>query len=275
MRSERLRTDHPIEKVADGVYRISDFGVANCYLVVGSERALLIDCGIGIGGLKEAVEAVTDKPLYVVGTHGHVDHVGGDGQFERIFVHTKDTGRIYRFMTSYFVRAFFFIWCKGVITEGVKLKDLVRYKKRPEIVPIEDGYVFELGDRNVRVEHAPGHTYGSILLFDDKTGIVFTGDNMCPAPWLFLPNAAYVDEWLVTAKRIEELSKAHTLLWGHVDGKLPQELVSAVREIGEDCLEKYKKNAIFSRITIYREREKFDGGLVIRTGHVRSDKAKR
>lgn len=79
MKNRVMRTDYPIRKIADDTYMISDFGIANCYLLIGEERALLIDCGLGIGDIKGAVEKITDKPILVVATHGHVDHAGGDG----------------------------------------------------------------------------------------------------------------------------------------------------------------------------------------------------
>ena len=55
------------------------------HLIIGSERALLIDTGMGAGDLKGAVEALTDKPVDVVNTHFHGDHTGGNGQFARVF----------------------------------------------------------------------------------------------------------------------------------------------------------------------------------------------
>ena len=76
MKNRVMRTDYPIRKIADDTYMISDFGIANCYLLIGEERALLIDCGLGIGDIKGAVEKITDKPILVVATHGHVDHAG-------------------------------------------------------------------------------------------------------------------------------------------------------------------------------------------------------
>lgn len=56
MKNRVMRTDYPIRKIADDTYMISDFGIANCYLLIGEERALLIDCGLGIGDIKGAVE---------------------------------------------------------------------------------------------------------------------------------------------------------------------------------------------------------------------------
>ena len=46
MKNRVMRTDYPIRKIADDTYMISDFGIANCYLLIGEERALLIDCGL-------------------------------------------------------------------------------------------------------------------------------------------------------------------------------------------------------------------------------------
>jgi len=75
------RQDYEHDTLASGVYRISDFRTANCYLVVGNEKAMLIDMGTGVGDLKGFIRTITPLPLIVVATHGHVDHIGGCGQF--------------------------------------------------------------------------------------------------------------------------------------------------------------------------------------------------
>ena len=74
-------------RIMDGVYHISDpLGVYST-LIVGSRRALLVDTGSGLGDLRGVVEGLTDRPLTVVNTHGHVDHISGDYQFtlDRVF----------------------------------------------------------------------------------------------------------------------------------------------------------------------------------------------
>lgn len=266
------RTDFPVKKIAEDTYVISDFGMANCYLAVGEEKALLIDCGTGIGDIKGAVEKITDKPLIVVGTHGHVDHMGGDGQFDKVYLHKKDTGKVYKFMTSYFVRRCFLIGCKGTVDDSIKGNDVVRYEKRPEVIPIEDGHIFSLGGRDIRVVHSVGHTYGSIILLDEKTKIMFAGDNICPSPWLYLPNASYVDEWLVSAKKILELSAEYSPWWGHEGGLLTRELIANVIRIGEEVLCKWPKNKRLMRVVFYPCNDRVNGSLVFRTTRVRSKK---
>ena len=61
----------PWFEFAPDTYEIDEFDCASIFLFVGTERALLLDTGIGIGDLKGLVEGITDKPYDVVLTHGH------------------------------------------------------------------------------------------------------------------------------------------------------------------------------------------------------------
>lgn len=78
-----MRSDLPVTKLAENVYLLNEFDGTNCYLVVGSEKALLIDCGTGFCDIRGAAEKLTDLPIILAATHGHGDHIGGAGQFER------------------------------------------------------------------------------------------------------------------------------------------------------------------------------------------------
>lgn len=267
-----LRTDYPVKEIAENTYLISDFGIANCYLAIGDKAALLIDCGLGIGDLKGAVEKITDKPLTVVCTHGHVDHAGGQGQFAKIYLHRKDAGGVYKFMTSFFLRRLFLAGSGDAVDKSIKACDLVRYGKNAEIEFVDDGYVFDLGGRKITAVHSVGHTYGSIILLDDKTKLMFVGDNICPSPWLFLPNASCVDEWLASAKEIYRLSEEYTPWWGHEGGLLTRGLIADVVKIGEEILDKYKKNSALFCIKFYPCNDRVNGSLVFRTTRVHNAK---
>ena len=60
----------------------------NCYLVVGDERALLVDTGMpGHGGLRAYVEELdAGRPVTCVCTHGHFDHVGNASEFDEVMM---------------------------------------------------------------------------------------------------------------------------------------------------------------------------------------------
>ena len=77
-------------KVTDRFTRIYGATGECMYLAVGNEGVLLVDTGTGIGDLKGYVETLTDKPLTVAMTHGHVDHVQGVSQFGEYFLNQKD-----------------------------------------------------------------------------------------------------------------------------------------------------------------------------------------
>ena len=80
----------PTVQFKEKTWEIDEFDCASLYLLEGTEKAMLIDCGMGIGDLKGAVEMITDKPLYVVITHGHVDHTGNAWQFPELWINQKD-----------------------------------------------------------------------------------------------------------------------------------------------------------------------------------------
>ena len=81
---------YKVQLVADNIYAIDEFGVDMVYLVIGRDCAMLVDTGAGLGPLREVVEKLTDKPVFVVNTHGHMDHVMGNYEFEEVYLNEKD-----------------------------------------------------------------------------------------------------------------------------------------------------------------------------------------
>ena len=82
------------EKIARDSYMITNaFTVqtpAICYLVEGENYALLIDTIMGFGDLNAFCRTLTDKPIKVVNTHGHGDHVCGNFHFDSCYIHPRD-----------------------------------------------------------------------------------------------------------------------------------------------------------------------------------------
>ena len=77
-------------KLAENTFHIYEPGNVYTTLIIGEEKALLIDTGYGFGDLAGFVRTLTDKPLEVVLTHGHTDHCGGNSQFPMVYMNMMD-----------------------------------------------------------------------------------------------------------------------------------------------------------------------------------------
>ena len=150
------------EKIAENTYKIDESGVANCYLLIGDDKALLIDTGCGAGNLKEAVEKLTNKPLFVAVTHRHPDHAGGAWQFGIYYMHKDDKKWVYGFMSQPLVSR------RMLKIMGAERERKLR-RKRCKIETMEDGHRFDLGNRIVVVKSVPGHTKGSVIFLDENS----------------------------------------------------------------------------------------------------------
>ena len=165
------------------------------YLIIGSEKAILFDTGMGIKDISKVVGKLTNKEIIVVNSHTHFDHVGDDHRFENIFVF--DDGRSVNILLN------------GQPNEALRhdLEAKSFYKGYPEdfdpdayvILPVreekinlvKEGDVFDIGDRKLEVLYTPGHSTDAIMLLDRSNRMLFTGDTFYPAE-LF---AFFDDEW--------------------------------------------------------------------------------
>lgn len=177
-----------IYKLPHNIYAICEpyhFQEVMSFLVLGSERNLLIDTGMGMFDIKKEIEALSDKPLMVVNTHTHFDHIGGNHQFDyvHVFNFPQAIARLNNGVSTAEVASNFtpgaFHYSKPL---PFNLDEFyIHSKPAKEIIPIEEGFVFHLGDRDFRVIHTPGHSPDSIMLVCDKEKILFTGDTFYPA----------------------------------------------------------------------------------------------
>ena len=180
-----------IYEMADGVYQIRYYylGAADVYmyLVIGKEKALLIDTGYASTRVKQYVDQVTDLPLIVVNTHGHMDHIGGNRYFAETYISAKELETAKRHSESTFLKEknehIFSIRpaLKGLLKDEKYVRELVENEKGQDLNCLdlpETGY-FDLGERIVSFIETPGHTQGSICLHDEKTNILFSADTLC------------------------------------------------------------------------------------------------
>ena len=157
------------EKLSDHIYRIVDALDVACYLVVGEEKACLLDTCPGEGNVREFVESITELPLTVVLTHAHMDHCGGAGYFSRVYMKESEKP-ILAVHRSQAFRADFF---SGHLGLSLSPED---FAPVPEVVfaDIPDNTVLELGGVSVELLPFPGHTPGMIcpLIPEDRALII-------------------------------------------------------------------------------------------------------
>jgi glyoxylase-like metal-dependent hydrolase (beta-lactamase superfamily II) len=206
------------KQVTDNVWRIDDHGGDNIYLVIGKDKALIIDTGNGIADLAGFIKTITDLPLIVVNTHGHPDHAGGNFQFAEIYAHPKDSA-LTQFFTGidYHDGAIQQTQKNNPDLESTFIKDISSYNK-PTYIPITEGFVFDLGDRKLEVIETPGHTPGSIVLLDAENKLLFSGDNNNTVVWLFLDGCLPLEAYQETLKKLQARNEEfESILPGHGD----------------------------------------------------------
>lgn len=165
---------------------------ANMFLIGGQDRHLLVDAGMGVASLRRFLEPLLDRPVSLLLTHSHVDHVGSAAEFAGdIAIHPAEAELIrtspdwsLTFDTASEQRKRDF-QASGFGTEGPLIAALPHAGFDPgawSIPPaeatglVDEGDVIDLGDRAFRVLHLPGHTPGSIALLEEATGTLIGGD---------------------------------------------------------------------------------------------------
>jgi glyoxylase-like metal-dependent hydrolase (beta-lactamase superfamily II) len=203
----RAKGEYVFKELRPGLWMILDFDDTKMYLVVGSQRAMLIDAGLGAGDLRSLVqEKIGDLPLDVVITHAHPDHVAVMGQFQ-------DHNDVYMNMIDLPL-------LKNFI-------ERLHYEIDPTLViDLREGVVFDLGDIKLRVYEVPGHSLGSVVLLDEATGLLIAGDavgsnrpTITDSLWMQFPTMDKIDVYLSTLQVFREKVKGRlkVIYGGHND----------------------------------------------------------
>ena len=152
------RTQLEVTWIKPGFWRIDDYFTATCYLIEGRDKALLIDTGMGEGDLLDTVKKLTRLPVEVAITHPHRDHMFRIDRFEKVYLHKNDVEKI-REDENCFAAA---------LSDGGKY---------PQLVPIDEGSVIDLGGGvTVDVLNLGGHTENSVVFACAHYKALFTGD---------------------------------------------------------------------------------------------------
>lgn len=221
-----------IEEIDDDTWCISEYRhweETHCYLVLGKDRGVLIDTGLGVENLGPEIEKLTRLPVTALLTHAHWDHIGGLGAFPGFALHSAERD-----------------WVKGAFPlplaavkanltrepcdfpPDFRLEDYGLFQGTPDRL-LEDGDQIDLGGRVLTVLHTPGHSPGHCCFYEADRGYLFTGDLIYRGCLdAFYPTT---DPLLFrqSVKRLQNLP-VHRLLPGHHSLELPVSLVARVAE---------------------------------------------
>lgn len=226
-----LIADHwfMLRKVDDDVTLIWEpyvvpFLRCNIWHVKGRDRDLVIDTGMGVSSLRTFAKNILDKPVSAVATHTHLDHIGGHHEFDACIVHrlerdgllrpSRDSSLVGEEFNPYDIASLAIPPLDGYVLQGPVLTrlpdsefDLKRYAIRAaqSAQIVDEGDVIDLGDRVFEVLHLPGHSPGSIGLWEKRSQTLFSGDAIYDGPLLDTLHHSNVAEYRKTLERLRSL----------------------------------------------------------------------
>ncbi len=168
---------YKVNKLYDGVYSFDEGGVRS-FFIVGTEKALLIDTGFGGVDFEKELPLITSLPVILVSTHSDRDH----------------TGKNHMFSTRY-----------------LSALELERMKEKlPEdngaYLTIAEGFTFELGQMSLEVLEVPGHTPGSLMLYDRNNQRLYTGDSISEDNIFMFGDGRNIKVLIESLKRLKEMN---------------------------------------------------------------------
>ena len=193
----------------------------NIWHVRGRDRDLVIDTGMGVMSLVDELEDLLDRPVTAVATHGHDDHIGSHHEFDHCVAHPLEAPLLedpplrslspleawgaemldglaragYVMTDPYFVTAL----PAGMTLEGF------RHQPARVTTLVDEGSSIDTGDRHFEVLHLPGHSPGSIGLWEAATGTLFSGDAVYDGPLLDELPESNIDHYCRTMERLIDL----------------------------------------------------------------------
>ncbi len=198
-------------RVGDGVTHIWEphikpFYRCNIWHVRGRDRDMLVDSGMGVVSLRERVPLVAERNLVAVASHTHFDHIGTHHEFADRLVHPAEAGVLAHPTRDNTVAAKY-------VSDGIFTAlppgdyDSARYAVIPAHATglLDEGDTVDLGDRHFEVLHLPGHSPGSIALWEKASGILFSGDVIYDGELAYDNSDSDIADYIRSAERVREL----------------------------------------------------------------------
>lgn len=223
------------ERLSDGITRIWEPHVirvmqCNIWHVRGRDRDLVVDTGMGIASLHDAARHLFDKALAAVATHTHLDHIGSLHEFDERIVHRVEAHHLEQSSENFSmlrgehpVELIASLERAGYVVDPCFVTALPRAgfdlsqfacPAAPATRLVQEGDMIDLGDRVFEVMHLPGHSPGSIGLWEARSETLFSGDAIYDGPLLDEIPGSDIPVYLDTMRRLERLP-ARVVHGGH------------------------------------------------------------
>lgn len=194
-------------KVSPRVTRITDLSGTHFYLVEGTRRAAVIDTGVGCGDPLATVRALTDKPVFAIITHGHLDHAMGAASFDEAYMSPKDR-ELYARSRDPQARLSFIEQAarrqkRAISMEDLSLSDMMTARPVEDFRPLEPGMVFPLGGVHLEIHEGAGHTPGCVTVLIPEEETLLLGDSCNTFTYLFDESCGSIEDYLNMLLRLE------------------------------------------------------------------------
>ncbi len=223
-------------EVEPGTWLVGEPGHVNCFLAAGTERAVLVDTGLGLADIGVAVRGLTDKPVLVVNTHSHSDHRGGNRHFADVAAHPLALASLAGPVDQDYLAGYLAIARDQLaayqrareaddrffhqFTATTRPRPLPAGAARwtvpggPAPRPLAHGERIDLGGRELTVLHTPGHSPDSLCLLDERAGLLFAGDTLITGDfWAHTPDTE-IEVFAATLRKLaDELAGGLTAIY--------------------------------------------------------------
>lgn len=225
LRKRNMDSYFTISSPLPRVYRLEDPSGVFLTLLVGDNYAFLADTGTGIGDLLGALSSLTNLPVIVVNTHGHIDHTGGNYLFQNVWLATGDHDLARQGLSLENKQQ---VLSLSHLPTGFDQTGFLSYTG-DNLLPLEGGQCFDLGGVTVKVIPIPSHTRGSMGFFCPELALLLTGDSVSTVTYLVMEESCSIGEYIALLDAVEHIPFTR-ILSAHERSVMGRECLDAFRQ---------------------------------------------
>ena len=192
--------NYEVIQMNDRTWRIEDHGV-RFFLLTGTDRALLIDSGMQVRNALDIAASLTKLPISLLNTHSDMDHIGSNAQFESFYMHPAEEDHY-----------------RSIGGQG-------------NLIPIREGDTLDLGGRELRIIHLPGHTPGSIAVLDVANRVLISGDPIQDGRIFMFGEHRNMRDYIDSLEHVEKWLGEFDEIWpSHASIPVTKDLIGKLRD---------------------------------------------